>query len=236
MTLDLAHRHAARIERHDPVVEALDPTLALRQDHRLERAVAVARNRDLHLAIFGQHRLLGIAVAAVARATTSRVTFLVSEMLAQLRSERPFHKRLLQLLEQPFCAQQILGLLIASQQLIEQFRSNRHHGSPWLQVEPTTPSYTTNLTVSAGSGLIDSTAWLDNFPSTNIAPENIRKLTPTLDCASRAEAIEREGNAGIALGFGANVLRQLKQLGRDLAVLPRDLRHAPSNVRSAGDK
>ena len=57
MALDLAHRHAAGVEARDLVVEAVEAGLALGDQLRLEAAGAVARHRDLDLAVLGQHRL-----------------------------------------------------------------------------------------------------------------------------------------------------------------------------------
>ena len=57
MALDLAHRHAAGVQRDDLVVEAVEAGLALGHDLRLEGAVAIARHVDLDRAVLGQHRL-----------------------------------------------------------------------------------------------------------------------------------------------------------------------------------
>jgi hypothetical protein len=80
MTLDLAHRHAARVHRHDLVVEAGKPPLIALDQLRIERAFAVARNADVDLRRFRQNRLLRIAVAPVLGAVRS---FTV-EMIVQL--------------------------------------------------------------------------------------------------------------------------------------------------------
>jgi hypothetical protein len=47
VALDLAHRHAAGIEAHDLVVEAIELGLALGDQLRLEAAGAVARDRKV---------------------------------------------------------------------------------------------------------------------------------------------------------------------------------------------
>ena len=57
MTLDLPHRHAAGIQGDDLVVEAIQASLALGHDLRLEAAVAIARHIDLDGSVLGQHRL-----------------------------------------------------------------------------------------------------------------------------------------------------------------------------------
>ena len=92
---------------------------------RLEAAGAIARNRDIDLAILGQDRLRAGAVAAVAAAAAGRIALLVAEMLGQLGPKRTLDQRLLQLLEQPVLSGQIFGLLIVSKQLIQKFRCNR---------------------------------------------------------------------------------------------------------------
>ena len=47
MRLDLANRKPAGVEADDPVVEALDPGLALGNNLRFEAAVAVTRHSEL---------------------------------------------------------------------------------------------------------------------------------------------------------------------------------------------
>ncbi len=127
VTLDLAHRHAARIERQDAVVEAVEAALALGNDRRLEAAVAVARNRQLDRAVLGQHRLAGMAVAAVAAAAPRRVALLVAQVVAQLGAQRPLQKRLLQLLEKPLIAQKVFRCLVVGQQLVQKLGSQCRH-------------------------------------------------------------------------------------------------------------
>ena len=80
MPLDLANRHAAGIQAQDLVVEAVEPGLALGDELRLEAADAVARHRNLDLAVLGQDRLAAEAVAAVAAAAARRVALLVAQM------------------------------------------------------------------------------------------------------------------------------------------------------------
>ena len=124
---DLAHRHAARIERQNAIVEAVEPALALRHDRRLEAAVAVARHSQLDRAVFGQHRLARMAVAAVARAAACRIALLVAQAIGQLGAQRPLQKRLLQLLEKPLIAQKVFRRLVIGQQLVHKFRSQSCH-------------------------------------------------------------------------------------------------------------
>jgi hypothetical protein len=77
VSLDFAHRQAAGIEADDPVVKAVEAALAFGNDLRLERAVAIARHRDLNRPVIADHRLRRIAVAAVAAAPARRVALLV---------------------------------------------------------------------------------------------------------------------------------------------------------------
>ena len=58
VALDLAHRHATGVETDDPVVETVEPGLALRHQLRLEAPLAVPRNLDLDLAVVRLHVFL----------------------------------------------------------------------------------------------------------------------------------------------------------------------------------
>ena len=88
-----------RVERQDAIVEAFEAALALGQDHRLEGAVAIARHRQFDRTVLGQHRLVRMPVAAVARAAAGRDAHLVAQVLGQFGAERALQKRFLQLLE-----------------------------------------------------------------------------------------------------------------------------------------
>jgi hypothetical protein len=119
MALDLANRHAPRVEAENLLVKAVEPCLALGDQQWLEAAGPVARGRDVDLAIIGQDRLRAGAVAAVAAATTDWIALLVAKMLAQLRPQRALNQRLLQLLEKPVRTRQVFRLLIVSKKLIQ---------------------------------------------------------------------------------------------------------------------
>ncbi len=58
-------------------------------------------------------------------AAPGRIAFFIAEMLGQLRPESPLDQGLLQLLEKPFLAKQILRLRIIGQKLVKQLRSYR---------------------------------------------------------------------------------------------------------------
>src|SRR3954468_18930809 len=151
MPLDLAHRHAARVEAQDFVVEAVEPRLALSDQQRLENAGPVAGHRDVDLAVLGQDRLRAGPVTAIAAAAAGRVPLLVAKMIAQLRTKRPLNQRLLQLLEKPVRSCEVFRLLIVSKQLIQQFRCNRRvgrHVSLLGKVNSQKPAYTFFLTPS----------------------------------------------------------------------------------------
>jgi len=119
MALDLANRHAARVEAENLLVKAVEPGLALGNQQRLEAAGPIAGDGNLDLAIVGQDGLRAGAVAAVATAAAGRIALLVAEMFAQLRTQRALDQRFLQLLEKPVRSRQVLGLLIVSKKLIQ---------------------------------------------------------------------------------------------------------------------
>jgi len=119
VALNLAHRHAARVEAQNLVIEAVKPRLALGDQQRLEAAGPVARDGNVDLAIIGQNRLRARAVAAVAAAAAGRIALLVAKMLAQFRPKRALDQRLLKLLEKPVRPRQVFRLLIVSKQLIQ---------------------------------------------------------------------------------------------------------------------
>jgi hypothetical protein len=57
MALDLAHRHAATVKAQNLVIEAGEVRLALGNQLRLERAGTVTGDRNIELAVVGQHCL-----------------------------------------------------------------------------------------------------------------------------------------------------------------------------------
>jgi hypothetical protein len=57
VALDLPHRHAASVEAQDLVVETIEARLALGDQLWLETAGAIARDRNVDLAILGQDGL-----------------------------------------------------------------------------------------------------------------------------------------------------------------------------------
>jgi hypothetical protein len=71
MALDLAHRHAARIHRHDLLVEARETPLITRDQFGIERPLAVARYLEVELRRLGQQCLFRIAIAVIPKALRS---------------------------------------------------------------------------------------------------------------------------------------------------------------------
>jgi hypothetical protein len=99
VALNLTHRHAAGVHAQNLVIEAIEPRLAFGDQLRLKAARAVARDRDIDFAIFGQDRFRTRSVAAVAAAAPGRVALRVAEMLGQLSTESTLDQGLLQLFE-----------------------------------------------------------------------------------------------------------------------------------------
>ena len=121
MRLDLAHRHAAGVQRQDALVEAVPAPLVLGHDLRLEAALPVARHLDRHLAEVTLQHLAALAVAGVALGVADRVVLLMAQVLGHLGFQRPLHQQFGQLLEQAVLADQVFGLLVVGHQAGQQF-------------------------------------------------------------------------------------------------------------------
>ena len=121
MRLDLAHRHAARIQRQDLVVEADPAGLVLGDQLRLEAAKAVARDRDRQCAELALERLAAAAVAGVADRIGHRLVAVVAEVLGHLGIKCLLDQPLGQLLEQAVLTDQVFRLLVVRQQAGQQF-------------------------------------------------------------------------------------------------------------------
>ncbi len=79
--LDLADRHPTGIEADHPVIKP-DPTgLALADDLRLKRALAIPRGADPQRPLIGQDRLARPPIARVAGAAGRRLPDLIAQML-----------------------------------------------------------------------------------------------------------------------------------------------------------
>ena len=98
----VAHRHPARIQRDDHLVQAAaDPPLALGHQPRLERRVTVPRGVQLHRADLAPQRLRGRPVVGVRAAPPGRVALLVTEVIGQLDLQPAFEHRLDHLRQEP---------------------------------------------------------------------------------------------------------------------------------------
>jgi hypothetical protein len=118
---DVAGGHPARIQGDDPLVEPIEAGLALADDLRLEGAVAIPWDRQVHRADIGQQRLAGAAVAVVAAAPPGRVVFVIAQVAGHLLSQGPFQHGLGHLGQKAVRPEQLdtFGLGLA-QQLIRQ--------------------------------------------------------------------------------------------------------------------
>ena len=91
MPLDLADRHAARVHRHDLLVEARETALIARDQLRIEAPLPVVWNLDVDLRRLGENGLLRIAVAMIG---LSRRCF-AFKMIVQLGVQNPFRQSFL---------------------------------------------------------------------------------------------------------------------------------------------
>jgi len=91
--LNIAHAHAARVHAQNLVVEALERALVLLHQLRLERAVAVARHLNGHVALVCAQRLLARAVARVATALAFLGAWLVAQVVGHLGLQGALHER-----------------------------------------------------------------------------------------------------------------------------------------------
>jgi hypothetical protein len=112
VALNLPHRHAPRIHRHDLVVEAGKAPLIALDQLRIERPVPVARDADVDLRRLRQDRLLRRAVAPIARPLDG---FRV-EVIVQFGVQSAFRQGLLQFVEKPVLRKH--GLRVAARQKI----------------------------------------------------------------------------------------------------------------------
>ena len=88
--MDLANRHAARIHRHDLLVEARKPSLIALDELGIEGSLSITRNLDVDFRRLGQHGLLRIAIAVIGFASC----LLANEVIVKLRVQNPLGKRL----------------------------------------------------------------------------------------------------------------------------------------------
>jgi hypothetical protein len=134
MGLYLANRHSAGVERQNLVVKAAPAGLVLRDQLRLERAVAVTRNINRQFAELALQGLLALAIAGIAGGVLYRLILAMAKVVSHLRFQRLLDQQLSKLLEQPVLANQVFRLTVISQQAVQQllgycFLSYGHHRS-----------------------------------------------------------------------------------------------------------
>ena len=96
----------------------------LGHDLRFEAAFAVTRNLDRQFAELALECLAAAAVASVAAGVGHRRMPFMAQVRGHLHVQCPLDQSLGQLLQQAVLANQVLGLLVAGQQLIQQLVGN----------------------------------------------------------------------------------------------------------------
>ena len=92
----------------------------LLDDLRLEGPVAIPRHLDRHRPEAPFERLRRLPVARVAAVVPGCFMLLIADVLGQFRGHRPLQQPLRQLLQQPVLADQVFGLLVVLQQIVNQ--------------------------------------------------------------------------------------------------------------------
>src|SRR5664279_5709120 len=133
MALDVAHAHAARIHRHNLLVEARKPTLIASDQLGIERSFPVARNPNVELRRLGDHSLRRMAVAMV----PAPLGGLLIQMIVQLGVENPLRQSLLQLVEQAILVENILRVAVRKK-LVKRALADSHHRPPSASLWPRT--------------------------------------------------------------------------------------------------
>jgi hypothetical protein len=134
--LDLARAHAARVHRHDPVVEAGEAALVLGDELRVEGREPVARDLQVQLPGAGQHRLAAVAVAAVG----PPVRLAAVQVVVHLGVQRPLGERLLQPVQQASVGQGGPGIG-SGQELVQQLIRDRGLFASRHTMAPSAASY-----------------------------------------------------------------------------------------------
>ena len=107
--LNLAHRHAVGVHRHDLFVKADESALMLGDQQRLETAIAVACNLQAQRPVFGQNSLAAGAVALVAGRLGLSRTGRVHQVVTQLGAQCSFDQRFFNVIEVAFTASALMG-------------------------------------------------------------------------------------------------------------------------------
>jgi hypothetical protein len=101
MRRDVTGGQPAGIQRQNDLIDAGQPALPLRHNHRLEAALAIPGHRDGDLTRVGQHRLGAFPVARVTAVPTNRIVLVIAQMLSQLLLQGGLDHRLGQRFQQP---------------------------------------------------------------------------------------------------------------------------------------
>ncbi len=119
MLLDVARRHAAGVQRDHFLVEALQATLVLLHELRIECAFPVPRNANLDGPRVGLHRLRRVTISGVARPPATLL--LVPEVLGDLGLEQALHDRALELGEGALRTEEVFFRRAPFQERIDEF-------------------------------------------------------------------------------------------------------------------
>src|SRR5277367_6168959 len=122
MSDDLSHAHAAGVHRDDFLVEARKPPLVFGDQVRIEGRLPISRHIQLYPSGVGNHRLLAVAVSAVAGLA-------VRKMMLYLRIQRPLGQRFLQIVQKAIRIKGRLGIS-ATKKLIK--NSIRDLAGSWV--------------------------------------------------------------------------------------------------------
>src|SRR5918912_1745081 len=118
MVLNLTGGESTRVQCQDFVVEAVEPTLTLFDQLRLETAVAVAGYVNIELGRFGLDRFLALPIAPVPSATPITHVRLIPEVCRQLGFQRTLDDPFGQLSEQAMLPENIFRVSIIFEEFI----------------------------------------------------------------------------------------------------------------------
>jgi hypothetical protein len=93
VVLDVADRHAAGIQADDHLIQAAEPARPLGYQLRGEAAVAVPRDRQLHLTDLAGDGLRAGAVTRVRKQRRLRIAALITDMISQLGFQATLQRR-----------------------------------------------------------------------------------------------------------------------------------------------
>ena len=120
MALNLAHRHAAGVERQYLVVKAAPAGLVLGDELGLERARAVAWDFNGQGAKVAFECFFAAPISGVASFIGDHLVLVMTQVVGHLGLKCPLDQGLGQLLQQAVLAYQIFGLFVVCQQCVNQ--------------------------------------------------------------------------------------------------------------------